>query len=269
MALDYAVIATDTTDAHVAAKATISGNLLAAGAVDIASQATVDNIETEGDVTVNAKAETGNIHAEGDVNVKSQATTGDVTAAGDVGIHSRAQTGTIVESALVDVLMVALPSVNAVPDLSADISRSGKDAKDGPLTLSPGSYGVVQSGAKDTILLSSGEYHFESLDIKADSTISANLSGGQPLVIRIAGDMDIAAKSMLVVTGGDASDILILVGGDARLDANTALAGTLVVPDGSATLAAKSTLVGALWAGRVDIKAQAVVTHQLYDHPIE
>ncbi len=270
LGFDYAVLGTESTSVVIGTKSTVTDGVVGGnGSVSLQPHGTVGSIIVGGKVTVGTKAVTGDLTVDGNVTVNSQATTGDVTASGSVKINRKATTGTITESASVDVPDIALPTVNANPDPGNDIGRKQKGTRTGPLSLPPGSYGKLHSASTDTINLVGGEYHFKEIAIKDGSTVNIDLTSGQPLVIQVAGKFDLGTKVRMEVVDGDASDVIVLVGGrKATLRGGGTYIGTFIAPSGEIVLGNKAKLMGALWGQEVTTGAESSIIGVPYDHEL-
>jgi parallel beta-helix repeat protein len=270
LALDYAVLGTHSSSAVVGTKSTVTNGIVGGkGKVTLKSHGTVGNIIAAGNVTVGTKSVAGSLTVDGKVTIKTYATTGDITASGSVKVGRKATTGTITEDAAVDLPNITLPTVNASPDTGNDIIRRQKDARNGAIELSPGSCGQLLSASKDTINLVGGEYHFEKVVIKAGSAVMVDLTNGQPLVVQVVGNLSLGTKVRMEIVGGDASDVIVLVGGrKATLGSAGTFVGTFIAPNGKVVLGTKATLTGAAWGSKVTTRAQSSVSGVSYDHEL-
>ena len=270
VAFDYVVLGTHSSSVGLGTKSTVTNGIVGGnGKVKLNPQVTVRSVIAGGSVTVGTKSVAGNLTVDGKVTVNSQATTGDITASGSVKVGPKATTGTITEDAVVDIPDITLPAVFANPDPDNDVFRKQKDARSGPLDLLPGSYGKLQSASKDEINLVGGEYHFDEVAIKSGTSVMIDLTNGQSLTMQIAGNLDFGTKVRMEVVGGDASDIIVLVGGrKAKLGAGGTFVGTFIAPNGEVVLGTKATLAGAAWGSKVATGAQSSVIGALYDHDL-
>jgi hypothetical protein len=248
-ALAYALLGIGKKSVRVGVQSAVSGGLVGGnGDVDTLNGSRVGDVLAGRSVVIGVKAVAGNIEA------------------GDkVKVHKGAVTGTIVENASVPT--VTLPAVNANPDKKKDIKRSQRDVKAGPLDLAPGRYGDLNSTVQDQIVLHGGEYHFISVSIDAKSKLRIDLSNGQPLVVRVAGNLKLGVRVQMEVVGGTAADIVFLVGGrETRLMEGGTYLGTFVAPNGKITLGVSAALNGAAWARRVQTLNRSVVTWAAFAH---
>ena len=122
-------------------------------------------------------------------------------------------------------------------------------------------YGVVTTAWRDHLILHSGEYHFKRLYIGGRTKITVQLSDGQPLIVRVQGNLTFGSRVNMEIEGGDASDVLFLSGGsNVRLGMFGTHHGTFVAPDGRVTLGYWSKLTGAAWGRDVLARTRARVT---------
>ncbi|MBM3935273.1 MAG: hypothetical protein FJ319_13425 [SAR202 cluster bacterium] len=192
---------------------------------------------------------------------------GEITSAGVVKVQKGASTGAVTEGATVQ--KVTLPTVNANPEGTGGILRKPKDAQAGALMLMPGRYGKVESAPKDNLILVGGDYHFVDLTVDAFSTITIDLSNGQPLVIRVAEEITFGSGVKMKVTGGDASDIIIMADGSKLwLRDDGVYYGTMVAPNGNVIIGQKSELTGAAWGREVWVMTDSVTKAAAYRHPV-
>ena len=70
------------------------------------------------------------------------------------------------------------------------------------LTLAPGTYGALSTSAQNqTVILSSGNYYFDSITAAGGFTLQVDLTAGQPVNIYSVGPADFASKNTLMVKG--------------------------------------------------------------------
>jgi hypothetical protein len=235
-------------------------------------------------VTVGERANVvGSVHANVDLSVKEAATTGNLEAGSAITVGAKAVVGTV-RAPSVDVKKGAttgaianlaasaltLPPVNAKPDATKDLRREGKAAT--TLTLAPGSYGDLITAKGDTLVLTSGSYHFSSMWVKHNNAIVVHLSGGQPLIVHVAGNLRFGVDNEMVIMscdGGNASDILFLIDGEsAWLRADGTVLGTYIAPKGTVIVGEDTALDGAALGSSVELRAKSTVRFIGYDHAV-
>jgi len=143
-----------------------------------------------------------------------------------------------------------------------DVTAAGEDVKvekDETLSLPPGDYGKLEVKERATLNLSAGNYTFERIDVKKDATLNLDVSGG-PIVIRVEKNVDLHERVVMRSTGA-ASDILFAVAGNhVHLKKEGVYLGTFVVPGGHIDIGEDSTLTGALYGDKIEVKKRSAVT---------
>ena len=212
----------------------VNGKVRAGGKIDLKKNVVIqngvisgDDVKLDKDVSV-----TGDVFAAGDVDLKKDASVnGDVCADGDVDLE---------QGASVSGSVVCQPGVlTIVPaDLlsPATLAAGGQDievAKNGSLSLSPGSYGELRLKQKATLTLVAGQYAFEKVNVDKDSTINLNLTDGQ-IVVDIAGDLKFQKKVTTTITSqvGSASDVKFRAQSSIDLHKDSNLVGTYLALGG-------------------------------------
>jgi Tol biopolymer transport system component len=172
--------------------------------------------------------------------------------------------------------VVAWPVAASLPPVSGPAVTVAKKAT---RTLAPGAYGRVRVGAKGTMILSAGAYTFESLDVDDNATV---LFRGA-VHIRIRRELDTDHHSRLIAdaaAGVAASDVLIeVLGGDAacehrgladddepgptvvHIGQDNDVTATILAPNGTLWVRAKSKVTGALIAEQVRVGARVTLVH--------
>ena len=235
--------------------------------VGIKAQILDGTVGSNGEVHLHLKSKVGGVLAGGDVTVGMKASAGDISVRGSVTVKRKATTGAITEGASVPTIV--LPDVNADPEVGNDIVRNQLDTKDGALTLAPGRYGQLDSALHDHIILQGGTYDFSEFNLDRKSRLTVDLTNGEPLVVRVAGDVNLGIKVRMEAIGGDASDIIFLVGGSkVWLGLNGTYLGTFVAPLGQVIVGIKADLTGAAWGASVWAKKSSTVTYVGYNHPL-
>ncbi|TDI83918.1 MAG: T9SS type A sorting domain-containing protein, partial [Caldithrix sp.] len=121
----------------------------------------------------NPSTHTGNLTAVKDIKVdKDNTIDGDATAGKKVKLKGNATvTGTVTENANVaNELLPVLSFVAGGDDVTVPENQS--------LSLAPGSYGKVKVKKGGTLALSNGDYFFEELDLKDETTLSVDVKAG-------------------------------------------------------------------------------------------
>ncbi|MBM3956824.1 MAG: tandem-95 repeat protein, partial [Gemmatimonadetes bacterium] len=243
---DYALFASGSKWASVGLQARVEGGLVGGNR----------------NVVIHSFAQVEGVSAGGDVSVMARARTGDIVAGGTVKVHRGAEVGTVTEGAVV--YAPRMPEVNAEPG-SQDIKRSVRDARRGPLDLAPGAYGKVDTAIQDRLILHGGEYHCRELNVDLASKITVDLSNGQPLLVRVAGNLNFGIGVRMEVVGGDASRVAFLVGGrHARLGMSGTYCGTFAAPEGKVYVGFGADLTGAAWGEDIDAATRARITRSPY-----
>ena len=139
----------------------VNGNVRAGGKIDLKKDVTV-----QFDVIGAA-----DIKLDKDVSV-----TGDVTAEGDVTLGQGASvTGTVLSQASG---LTIVPADLLIPSTLAADGQDIEVAKNGSMSLSPGSYGELRLKQNSTLDLVAGQYAFEKVTLDKDSNIDLDLTNG-------------------------------------------------------------------------------------------
>ena len=182
--------------------------------------------------------------------------------------------GTVAAS--MDVPFLALPASPAIVPGTAPVTV----AKNGSLTLPPGSYGAVHVQKGGTLILAGGVYQLLSLDVDQQGTVLFHAA----TELRVKGSIDAGAKVKLIVdssvSGLRASQILIEVegrdvdchheaadddGDDAgpvsvHIGQQSVVQANIYAPNGTVWLKAKTAATGAFIGERVRIGINTTLT---------
>jgi len=219
--------------------------------------------QVDGSVTANKKVELHknaaveqDVISGDDIELKQDAFVGgDATAAGSVKLESGATVGgTISQGANVS----PLPPITQV---SVSVSANGDNVtvkKNKTKTLAPGEYGKLKAKEKATLNLSGGEYLFEEFDLQKNVTLNLDVSAG-PIIIGVEKTVDLHEGVEMTCTGA-ASDVLFQVAGNhVQLHKNGTYLGTFLAPQAHIDLHEDSTLTGALYGDKVQVKKQSTI----------
>jgi hypothetical protein len=153
-------------------------------------------------------------------------------------------------------------------------------SKKGTRELAPGTYGRVRVSAKATLVLSGGSYTFESLDVDDNATVL--FRGATDLRIRRELDTDHHSRLVADAAAGVSADgVLIQVfGGDSacehrgladdddepgptvvHIGQDNEVTATILAPNGTLWVRAKSRVTGALIAEQVRVGARVTLEH--------
>ena len=161
-----------------------------------------DKIVLKEDVTVQVDViGAADINLDQDVSV-----TGDVTAEGDVTLGQGASVnGTVLSQASG---LSIVPANLLIPATLAAGSQDIEVAKNGSMSLSPGSYGELRLKQNATLILVAGQYAFEKVTADKDSNFDLDLTDGA-ITVDIAGDLKFQKSVTTAITSqvGSASDI--------------------------------------------------------------
>lgn len=217
------------------------------------------DVEANGKVIINGSEVCGNVMANGNIVVKPNGLVcGDATSSATVNVQSG---GTV----------MGLVSSNTPLSLSSPFAEiptfgfatSGDDVivpHAGDMVLMPGQYGRLIQLPQSTTHLSSGEYTFQSVELRQYANMAFDLTGG-PIIINVVGDLQTErSTSMSIESGtGGAEDILFKVDRALTLGEKGNYLGTYVVPNFETTLETKATLEGALYGQTVHIGQTAKI----------
>ena len=242
---------------------TIQGILTSlTGKIDVDKESIIFGALTAGhDVKVGESAHIhDNITSGHKVEVKKDAfVDGHITAAGEVKINKKATVTSYTEFTSVP----PIPDITWVEFSVEPGSESVKVKKGDSLILSPGDYKDVKVEEKATLTLQNNpdsdvDYIFKKFEVKKNAFLQFDLSGG-PIVIDVAEELKFedGVQMQIISSTGDASDILFRVAKkNVELNKEGAYLGTFLAPEGDVKLDANSTLTGALYGEKVEIKKE-------------
>jgi hypothetical protein len=204
---------------------------------------------------------TGDVTGGADVVLRRQVTVdGDATAGGSVVVKpTTVVTGAVTNGAAVPPLPPATPVTLALAAGGADVLLARNEVR----SLAPGSYGRLKTAPGAVVQLAAGHYRFERLNLGRDARVELDLGGG-PVVVDVVDLLKMKRRTRMeiVSAGGDATDVLVLVGGARRIKLKKAghFLGTFVAPDGDLKLGKWADLDGALYGLEVNAKKGAEIT---------
>lgn len=211
---------------------------------------------------------TGQTHLGVDSAIGSLVSNGDVFAAerahinGDLttsGVLTQ-QNNVVIAGTLTQRAALTFPNLEAFTVAFPTADQGDRSLEPGQsLTLAPGSYGNVSIKSRSTLLLSTGTYYLESLNVEPQATVRLASTGG-PLFLYVKEAFTF--KGTLLDSQGRNDTLLVGYFGTADTFIESAFAGTIVAP--KATLWLKTTTVphrGSFFAKNIDIAANAKVEH--------
>jgi hypothetical protein len=211
------------------------GGLRIGDGVRIVGWSTVANAGRCRRTVIGSHASVGDVVSTADVVVEALArVNGSVQTAGDLERHRRATIlGRVEESA-----DVAIPSldweVDFPPEHAGDVEWQPDDPE---MVLEPGSYGDVDIRPGTTLVLSSGEYYFESLRVRACGELALDQANG-PVVVYVRHFFDY--KGRTVVQQDEPAELLIGYFGFHTAELEKPFLGAVIAPNAKLTLGSKS-----------------------------
>jgi len=241
--------------------ATINGDVFSThGNIKIEEHVTINgNITSGGDTDLDKYVFVqGDVISNGDVVIKrGTLIEGNVMAAGNITLREDAVVNGMIEE------YTEIPALSSIslPELS--ITADGDDVEigeDETLVLPPGSYGKLEVKEDANLVLQSGQYVFEKIEVKEKAAVQYNLSGG-PIIIDVETDLEIKEDVQMIVTSsiGDAADILFRVQGKVELKKDGQYLGTYLATGQDIELKEDNFFEGALYGGKVEIKENAQI----------
>lgn len=233
----------------------VTGSVHTGGAVTMGNGAQVSgDVVAGGSVSLgNNNAVGGSVQSGGRVVTGSNASVaGTVSATGTVALGSNPNVGGVVQGAPAPTPLA--PPVIDLPDANV-FSAGGANqsvAASNTLGLLADVYGALNVGNNGKVQLSSGEYFFDSMVFGNGGILELDLSLGG-IVVNIVGDFLAGNNFEIALIGGDASDVLFEVHGDATFGQGAEWAGTLFAPDGTITFGNNSVIQGALYGDIIKI----------------
>ncbi len=184
---------------------------------------------------------------------------GNVTASAEVKLENGASvSGTITENAPPPVILTTTGvTVDVNPGTQPIVIE-----KNATLTLAPGNYGKLDAKEGTTLNLSAGHYVFEEFKIEKFGTINLDLTNGT-ILIDVEKKIEMKEGVEMVLQAGSVEDVLIrLEENDLKLEKNGIYLGTFLAPNADIQLEENSSLHGALYGKKVEIKKESTLTGQ-------
>ena len=238
------------------AKTAVGGSLLGLGDMNLGSETNVNlDVIANGNLKTGARTTIGlgdDGLADLDVDVGGNLRLGSSTQVeggcrygGTISAGAQAECGS--ESPGVDLPLAApfvLPECAVTPP--ADGAPNLREPPRGTTALTPGDYGDVSFGARSTVTLAEGEYHFQSLSFGAKTEIE--ILG--PVDLHVVERLDFRSGVQQQVVGGvQPNQILYRIGGKGAKGlnsaSNTVLYGTFCAPASTIDIGSGSELWGA------------------------
>jgi len=233
------------------------------GEIKLKSDAAVNGVVVAGGkVNLESKSRVGlNVRSGDDVTLKSNAEVqGDVTASGSVSVHQNASVGGVTTE---NALAPMIPDIR-LPDLEIEAGGGNVDlAKDEAFSLPPGVYGKLKMKQGAVLILSEGDYSFDSVDGKKGSIIKMNSVSGA-IRINVVGDFKLDQESEIQGLSADgfdpATSVLIQVQGEkVKLGQKGHYLGTFMAPNADIDLEQNAVFSGALYGKRVQVGKDTIV----------
>jgi hypothetical protein len=148
--------------------------------------------------------------------------------------------------------------VNFPTNSGGDRACSGEDSLD----LPPGPYDSVVVGPSGRLLIHSGEYSFESLDIAPDSTVEiSNVTG--PVYVWVRRALSVAG---MLIDYASQPNIIVGYAGSVPATIGTALRATLVSPNAALRLPRTAEPhSGSFFARSIIVENGAIIEHRAFD----
>ena len=159
----------------------------------------------------------------------------------------------------------AMPSLPSLPAQEPAVNFTGGPSFSGngnnfTLSLGPGQYGDVVLGGSNTLNLSSGTYHFNSLSSQNNLTINIDLTGG-PVHIFSKTSIQFGSVQMHLI-GGTAADVTWEADASGlnafQAGGSSTVVGDILTPNGTIHIGSGSSenasFTGHLWGHDVDIE---------------
>lgn len=244
---------------------TVTGSVHSGGNVTTGSNATVtQNIVASGNVQIGGGSDIGgNVLSGGNITTGSNTTiVGTAQASGTVTLGGSSSAGSTVTGAPAPTPLthtpVALPSASSFSAGGPNQSTGGG----GTLTLVADTYGALTTGSNANVNLSSGVYFFDSFSLGGGSDLNLDLTGGA-ITINIVGNLTMGSNVDINLIGGDASDVLFEVHGNASIGGGTDWFGTLFSPIAgkTVTFGSNSDITGGVYGQVIEIGGGSRLIH--------
>lgn len=249
---------------NIGGGSTVTGSVHSGGTVTTGSNATVtQDIVAAGNVTIGGgNTIGGNVQSGGNITAGSNSTiTGAAEAVGTVTLGGSSTAGSTAVGAPAPTPVTYMPV--ATPGASTFSAGGLNQATGGggTLNLLADVYGALSTGSNATVNLSAGTYFFDSLTLGGGTKVNLDLSLGA-IIINIVGGLTTGSNiDFLLSNGGDASDVLFEVLGNATIGGGNEWIGTLFAIDSTVTFGSNSFITGAIYGDVVTIGGGSRLSH--------
>ncbi len=206
----------------------------------------------------NPSTHTGNLTAVKDIKVdKDNTIDGDATAGKKVKLKGNATvTGTVTENANVaNELLPVLSFVAGGDNVTVPENQS--------LSLAPGSYGKVKVKKGGTLVLSSGDYFFEEMDLKDETTLSVDVTAG-PVTTNTVKKLHFHKNSEVdIISSLPSASRLVTFNSMKKVELfeGSRVLGTIIAPDDKVKIKKEVSFKGAICAKEIEVGKDGIFLH--------
>jgi len=225
------------------------------------------HVDSEGDIHANddivfktgnrpQSIHTGDLTAVDDIEVKKRNKIIGTATAGDEVNNAGEITGGFTENAAV--AKIPLPTL---PDFDAGDDDIEVDENE-TLMLDPGNYEKVKVEEKGTLILKSGIYNLESLEMGKESVLSIDASSG-PVIINLKEKLEVGEEATMALIGSITLVTFKIAGKDKISLGNGALFfGSILAPEATVELGKGVRFKGSIFAENIKVdKGTRFVSH--------
>lgn len=234
---------------------TVLGSVHSGGSVSTAQNVTVNgDVVAAGAISIgNGNNIGGDVHGGGSVVLGNNVNVGGTALAGGaVAVGSNVSVAGVVNGAPAPTPLA--PPVIALPEANSFTAGGANKTvgNGGTLSLLADTYGALTVANNGFVSLSGGEYFFDSMTFGNNGVLELDLSLGA-IIINIVGNLSIGNGFDIVLLGGDATDVLFEVHGNAAIGNGADWFGTLFAPDGKISFGNDADITGAIYGDIVQI----------------
>lgn len=222
---------------------------------DIGSNSTVD---IQAGTTAQKTRINGNLAARGSVHIGGNTIVGNINTPSSVNVEPGATTGTITHTAVESVTL----STKTVTPGSTDINLNAPSCAGA--SPAPGNYRYINVNQGCTLSLSAGTYNVTSLNVNAGAGLK--VADG---VVNVNASQSFTFGNNAVLTGvPDPSKFNVYANGSVYIQANTKFRGSVLAPNGDASISTNSTFSGCIRGKRTSVDGYAIAMQDMCNPPL-
>lgn len=159
---------------------------------------------------------------------------------------------------------IGAPQTCTSPTIPSVVPGSGSMNISGAFELPPGHYGVVNVAVGATLVVRTGDYHFQSLTFQPDAKLVTMWDGGTTRLL-VGTTLSIGDRHAQSVVGGtgnstpNALEIISKQTAQLRLGTDTTIVGRVMAPAAEVDVPSRTTILGPLYGKIVRVEPDSIV----------